>query len=339
MAEEFVRKINTLQLVFPWIEYDVATQTVGCAICQASASNIKWAKCSITSLKKDHYSTHDKSRTHVNASLLHGGLLQQGLPSLAARKQMADKRLTLPSVNAVNGSTPGSAPGSTILSGRPIPVPSRPPLVPNRKSLPVLPRQNKKKRPALKRDEVYDSWQAYSFALSYFAVKHELPASVQEPLCRLFLQLNMKFQENVKGCDCEEVACAEFNQAAIISIGNLEKKSSLTEVAKFTSAHVLSETIKGLKQAGSFSILIGLSNEGTALDEVTKDKHLTLQVRYLNKKSQVEVRFIELLNVEHGDSLTITCAILNRLIDKGIDFTKCVGLGTDGSSVMSDLVE
>ena len=66
-----------------------------------------------------------------------------------------------------------------------------------------------------------------------------------------------------------------------------------------------------------------------------KREQLALCVRYVSVEGAVKERFLALTEVSQFDDTSITAAIENQLVKKGIDQLKCVAQTYDGAAVMS----
>lgn len=62
---------------------------------------------------------------------------------------------------------------------------------------------------------------------------------------------------------------------------------------------------------------------------------MALCVRYVSVEGAIKERFLALTEVSQFDATSITAAIENQLVKKGIDQMKCVAQTYDGAAVMS----
>lgn len=94
------------------------------------------------------------------------------------------------------------------------------------------------------------------------------------------------------------------------------------------SQELTENIISEIKGANMYAIMADEARDG-------KTEQLALCVRYVSVEGAVKERFLALTEVSQFDATSITAAIENQLVKKGIDQMKCVAQTYDGAAVMS----
>ncbi|ROL48829.1 Zinc finger MYM-type protein 1 [Anabarilius grahami] len=103
---------------------------------------------------------------------------------------------------------------------------------------------------------------------------------------------------------------------------------SQNEMIECCSQELTENIISEIKGAYMYAIIADEARDG-------KTEQLALCVRYVSVEGAVKERFLALTEVSQFDATSITAAIENQLVKKGIDQLKCVALTYDGAAVMS----
>uniref|UniRef100_A0A8P4KMU2 Zinc finger MYM-type protein 1 n=1 Tax=Dicentrarchus labrax TaxID=13489 RepID=A0A8P4KMU2_DICLA len=106
------------------------------------------------------------------------------------------------------------------------------------------------------------------------------------------------------------------------------RASHLNEMIECCSQELTENIISEIKGANMYAIMADVARDG-------KTEQLALCVRYVSVEGAVKERFLALTEVSQFDATSITAAIENQLVKKGIDQLKCVAQTYDGAAVMS----
>ena len=114
--------------------------------------------------------------------------------------------------------------------------------------------------------------------------------------------------------------------------------------AQYTSEHIVQELVGILAQQIEHAQLQVLSNSrfyGLMIDESTDIsvlKQLVLHGRYVSEAGQPCSTFLRIVDLVDGTAERIEEAIKAYLAEKGLPFSKLMGFGSDGASVMTGRV-
>ncbi|MCO5609780.1 hypothetical protein L7F22_064012 [Adiantum nelumboides] len=113
------------------------------------------------------------------------------------------------------------------------------------------------------------------------------------------------------------------------SYGTYGNPMAAREMLHAICDYVRGEVLTKLRRSHFFSLSIDESTDRRL------EKHLIVYVTYLTSQLQVEVNFLQLLEIEKADAETIYNSIIKLLEDLKLDTRRFVAIATDGCSTMT----